>query len=56
MFLETPNQLHAVSRNASTTNPAKLLAVMLSEKGKPRDTRRNEAAVLSLDLGASSIS
>ncbi len=39
MFLETPNQLHAVSRNASTTKPAKLLAVMLSEKGKPRTTQ-----------------
>ena len=38
MFLETPNQLHAVSGNASTTKPAKLLAVMLSEKGKPRTT------------------
>lgn len=38
MFIETPNQLHAVSRNASKTNPAKLLAVMLSEKGKPRTT------------------
>ena len=38
MFIETPNQLHAVSRNASTTKPAKLLAVMLSEKGKPRTT------------------
>ena len=36
MFLETPNQLHAVSRNASTTKPARLLAVMLSEKGTPR--------------------
>ena len=36
MFLETPNQLHAVSRNASSTQPAKLLAVMLLEKGKPR--------------------
>jgi quercetin dioxygenase-like cupin family protein len=34
IFLETPNQLHAVSRNASTTKPAKLLAVMLAEKGK----------------------
>lgn len=33
-FLETPNELHAVSRNASTTKPAKLLAVMLAEKGK----------------------
>jgi len=38
MFIETPNQLHAVSRNASKTNPARLLAVMLSEKGKPRTT------------------
>jgi quercetin dioxygenase-like cupin family protein len=36
MFIESPNQLHAVSRNASTTRPARLLAVMLSEKGKPR--------------------
>jgi quercetin dioxygenase-like cupin family protein len=33
-FIETPNQLHAVSRNASTTKPAKLLAVMFAEKGK----------------------
>jgi quercetin dioxygenase-like cupin family protein len=38
MFLETPNQLHAVSRNASTSNPAKLLAVMLTEKGKQLTT------------------
>lgn len=35
MFMETPNQLHAVSRNASTTRPAKLLALLLAEKGKP---------------------
>jgi quercetin dioxygenase-like cupin family protein len=35
MFLETPGQLHAVSRNASDAQPAKLLAVLLSEKGKP---------------------
>ena len=34
VFFETPNQLHAVSRNASTSKPAKLLAVMLAEKGK----------------------
>jgi quercetin dioxygenase-like cupin family protein len=34
MFLETPGQLHAVSRNASATRPAKLLAVLLAEKGK----------------------
>jgi quercetin dioxygenase-like cupin family protein len=38
MFLETPNELHAVSGNASTTKPAKLLAVLLAEKGKPLTT------------------
>src|SRR5688572_19682067 len=38
MFLETPDQLHAVSRNASATLPAKLLAVLLAEKGKPLTT------------------
>ena len=34
MFLETPNQVHAVSGNASQTKPAKLLAILLAEKGK----------------------
>ena len=34
-FIETPNQLHGVSGNASTTKPAKLLAILLAEKGKP---------------------
>ena len=34
MFLETPNQLHSNSGNASTTKPAKLLAILLAEKGK----------------------
>jgi quercetin dioxygenase-like cupin family protein len=38
MFLETPNQLHAVSGNASTTRPAKLLAILLAEKGKQLTT------------------
>jgi quercetin dioxygenase-like cupin family protein len=33
MFMETPGQLHAVSRNASSTKPARLLAVLLAEKG-----------------------
>jgi quercetin dioxygenase-like cupin family protein len=37
-FLETPGQLHAVSRNASATKPAKLLALMLAEKGKQLTT------------------
>ncbi len=38
MFLETPNQLHAVSGNASTNKPARLLAVLLAEKGKQLTT------------------
>ena len=38
VFMETPGQLHAVSGNASATRPAKLLAVMLAEKGKPLTT------------------
>jgi len=38
VFLETPNELHAVSGNASSAKPAKLLAVMLAEKGKPLTT------------------
>src|SRR5258708_37672935 len=38
MFLETPGQLHAVSRNASDSKPAKFLALLLAEKGKPLTT------------------
>jgi quercetin dioxygenase-like cupin family protein len=38
MFIETPDQLHAVSANASKTKPAKLLALMLAEKGKALST------------------
>jgi quercetin dioxygenase-like cupin family protein len=38
MFLEMPGQLHAVSRNASTSQPAKLLAVLLAERGKELTT------------------
>jgi quercetin dioxygenase-like cupin family protein len=38
MFLETPNQLHAVSGNASATKPARLLAILLAEKGKQLTT------------------
>jgi quercetin dioxygenase-like cupin family protein len=34
MFLETPNQLHGVSGNASRTKPARLLAILLAEKGR----------------------
>ena len=38
IFMETPGQLHSVSRNASTTKPAKLLALLLAEKGKQLTT------------------
>jgi quercetin dioxygenase-like cupin family protein len=34
-FYEAPNQLHAVSRNASTTEPARVLVVGIGETGKP---------------------
>jgi quercetin dioxygenase-like cupin family protein len=38
MFLETPQELHAISRNASSTRPAKLLAILLAGKGVPLTT------------------
>lgn len=38
MFFETPGQLHAVSGNASSSRPAKLLAILLAEKGKQLTT------------------
>src|ERR1700730_13443458 len=34
-FYEAPGQLHAVSRNASDTEPAKVLVVAIAESGKP---------------------
>jgi quercetin dioxygenase-like cupin family protein len=34
-FYEAPGQLHAVSRNASATEPAKVLVVAVAEAGKP---------------------
>ena len=33
MFIEAPEQLHAVSRNASSSEPARLLAILLTKKG-----------------------
>jgi quercetin dioxygenase-like cupin family protein len=38
MFIENPGQLHAVSANASTSAPAKLLALLFAEKGVPLTT------------------
>ncbi|MBC8167350.1 MAG: cupin domain-containing protein [Bryobacteraceae bacterium] len=34
-FFEDPKDVHVVGRNASTTKPAKLLVVMVKEKGAP---------------------
>src|SRR5215475_13885 len=34
-FYESPGQLHAVSRNASDTEPARVLVVVVNEAGKP---------------------
>jgi quercetin dioxygenase-like cupin family protein len=34
-FYEAPGQLHAVSRNGSETEPAKVLVVVVNETGKP---------------------
>lgn len=38
MFFENPGELHGVSGNASSTKPAKLLALLFAEKGKPLTT------------------
>jgi quercetin dioxygenase-like cupin family protein len=38
-FYEAPGQLHAVSANASQTEPAKVLAVIVVESGKPVTVR-----------------
>jgi quercetin dioxygenase-like cupin family protein len=34
-FYEAPGQLHAISGNASQTEPVKILAFMVAESGKP---------------------
>jgi quercetin dioxygenase-like cupin family protein len=34
-FYESPGQLHAVSKNASETEPTKVLVVVVNEVGKP---------------------
>jgi quercetin dioxygenase-like cupin family protein len=35
MFIEMPQELHGVSANASADKPARLLAILLTEKGQP---------------------
>jgi quercetin dioxygenase-like cupin family protein len=34
-FYEQPSDIHTVSKNASATKPAKILVMMLKDKGKP---------------------
>jgi quercetin dioxygenase-like cupin family protein len=34
-FYEGPDDVHVVGRNASTTKPAKLLAILVKDKGAP---------------------
>jgi quercetin dioxygenase-like cupin family protein len=34
-FYEGPDDVHTVGRNASTTRPAKLLAILVKDKGAP---------------------
>jgi len=34
-FYETPEDIHVVSRNASSTKPAKFLVFLIKEKGAP---------------------
>ena len=34
-FYETPNDIHSVSRNASDTEPAKILVVFIKQAGAP---------------------
>ena len=34
-FYENPTDVHATSRNASQTVPAKILVFMIKDKGKP---------------------
>ena len=35
VFYEAPNALHAVSRNASTSQPLKYLVIQVSDPAKP---------------------
>lgn len=34
-FYETPDDIHSVSRNASTTKPAKIVVFLVKDKGAP---------------------
>src|SRR5579862_7552082 len=38
-FYESPSDIHSVSGNASTTEPAKILAILIKDKGAPATTQ-----------------
>jgi len=40
-FYESPTDIHVVSANASTTEPAKILAILIKDKGKPTTRSAN---------------
>jgi len=40
-FYESPTDVHATSRNASATEPAKILVFMLKDKGRPASRPAN---------------
>ena len=40
-FYESPSDIHATSRNASATAPAKILVFMIKDKGKPASRPAN---------------
>lgn len=40
-FYESPTDVHATSKNASATEPAKILVFMLKDKGKPASRPAN---------------
>jgi quercetin dioxygenase-like cupin family protein len=41
-FYEAPDDVHVVSANGSKTNPAKILVVMIKDKGKPGSRMVNQ--------------
>lgn len=40
-FYESPSDVHATSKNASATQPAKILVFMIKDKGKPASRPAN---------------
>lgn len=45
-YYESPDDIHMVGRNASSTRPARLLAVLLKDKGTPAQVLVNEREIM----------